>query len=172
MIISLCVILGFVKDLIKPDDAAKFNYAFSMLKNAATTESVDVGTFLTLCVEGEAGFPMYKQLEWTLTKLDSETLMLTAPKSSKGIIEETDTIITTNEFVDFFQHAPIALHWLSGTGAVSATPSCLQGVNCSPLPPPPPPPHTSSSSQVTSSGRTRRSWTSSDTPGRSTSDTR
>jgi hypothetical protein len=26
--------------------------------------------------------------------------------------------VTTNEFLDFFQKDPIALHWLSGTGHV------------------------------------------------------
>jgi hypothetical protein len=33
-------------------------------------------------------------------------------------LNEEKTIVTTSEFVDFFQNAPIALHWLSGTGHI------------------------------------------------------
>lgn len=80
-------------------------------------ESIDVGSFMTLCIEGTSGFPLYKLLDWTLTKLDNETLMLTSPKQNPTKTKENpDSVVSTNEFVDFFQNAPIALHWLSGTG--------------------------------------------------------
>jgi hypothetical protein len=43
--------------------------------------------------------------------VDNEVLLLTAEKLYE---KEPVTIFHPSEFIDFFQKAPIALHWLSG----------------------------------------------------------
>ena len=78
---------------------------------------------------------MFQNCFWIMRKLDSEHILLRGklhPKTD-SIVSETSASTTattgevtshpaninyTEELLDFFDNAPIALHWLSGTGHV------------------------------------------------------
>jgi hypothetical protein len=122
--------MKFLLDFLKcEEDRYKFECAISILqREVSRDDSVEVGAFQTLCLYGKERFPLYSSFLWSVTKLLDGKIMFSAPKiamandndtsteSSNNNNTTTSSILTTNEFVDFFQQAPIALHWLSGTG--------------------------------------------------------
>ena len=90
--------------------------------------------------------PVYQLVDWSVSSLDNDTFILSGRCSSKSddlqkfgsitsacVKDASDTSSACNlpnssshhpyddmvlELIDFFQHAPIALHWLSGTGVI------------------------------------------------------
>jgi PAS domain S-box-containing protein len=70
----------------------------------------------TLCDEN-SGFPIRRRFDWFISKNseDSETIiMLGDPCTEHEVVQREKEA----ELVDFFQNAPIALHWLTGDGKV------------------------------------------------------
>jgi hypothetical protein len=70
-------------------------------------------------------------VDWSAGVLNSESIVLVGRMNDKELedcaisevkyaVEGQDMSfkVTNKEFIDFFQKAPIALHWLSGTGHV------------------------------------------------------
>ena len=114
--------MKFLQEFLKSEDRYKFECAISILQREISSEhSVEVGAFPTLRLYGKERFPLYSSFTWSVTLLHDGKVMFTAPKIVTESTNDTETttpspIISTNEFVDFFQQAPIALHWLSGTG--------------------------------------------------------
>ena len=125
---KLAVGMSFLSDLLKPEDVYNFKCVASVCLTEAEKDYMEAGSFPTLCFIGEQSFPIYSTFTWSITKVDADTLMISAslPQSVKKNEEEKEptplneekTIVTTSEFVDFFQNAPIALHWLSCTGHI------------------------------------------------------
>ena len=116
--------MKFLQDFLKFEDRYKFECAISILQREVSREdSVEVGAFQTLRLYGKERFPLYSSFLWSVTLLNDGKFMFSAPKiaiandnNDTSPESTSSSILTTNEFVDFFQQAPIALHWLSGTG--------------------------------------------------------
>ena len=112
---------NFMKELLKDQGIYKIETNLSLLQTETQQRlnTVHVGVLSTLCLHGEEGFPLHKPVDWTISIVDGnpEQLLFTGVPERLQELEQTDSeenILTTNEFVDFFQKAPIALHWLSG----------------------------------------------------------
>lgn len=69
---------------------------------------------LTLA-ESNSGLPIKKHFDWVVGKGKDGTLLLFGDPCSE---QDTEQRAKDSELVDFFQNAPIALHWLSGDGIV------------------------------------------------------
>jgi PAS domain S-box-containing protein len=70
----------------------------------------------TLMLAGESGLPVKAHFDWFIGRgKDKGTVILMGDPCSDDIVHKR---AKDSELVDFFQNAPIALHWLSGTGHV------------------------------------------------------
>eukprot|EP00306_Pavlova_sp_CCMP459_P021179 CAMPEP_0185541974 /NCGR_PEP_ID=MMETSP1381-20130426/2315_1 /TAXON_ID=298111 /ORGANISM="Pavlova sp., Strain CCMP459" /LENGTH=727 /DNA_ID=CAMNT_0028153931 /DNA_START=12 /DNA_END=2195 /DNA_ORIENTATION=- len=97
------------------DDKANADIA-QALKRArenGTTERVRDSNMLT--VAGPAGFPLPRHFDWSL-RLGKDGIVV----ASASAVSEADEQQRERdaELLDFFQNAPIAMHWLSGTGEI------------------------------------------------------
>jgi PAS domain S-box-containing protein len=70
----------------------------------------------TLCDEN-SGFPIRRRFDWFISKNseDPETIILLGDPCTEHEVVQREK---EAELVDFFQNAPIALHWLTGDGKV------------------------------------------------------
>jgi PAS domain S-box-containing protein len=70
----------------------------------------------TLCDEN-SGFPIRRRFDWFISKSceDAETIILLGDPCTEHEVVQREK---EAELVDFFQNAPIALHWLTGEGKV------------------------------------------------------
>ena len=84
------------------------------------SQSLDIITTLTFHEFG--GFPIMKPIVWNIAQLDEKCVILTGNmmsfNSENSMSEIGDGSYSASDFIDYFQKAPIALHWLSGTGKV------------------------------------------------------
>lgn len=86
---------------------------------ASNHQPINVGVLQTLCLEGAHKFPVYKPLQWVLSLYNDTNYVLTGTSvTSQTGDGQIDQKYDNAEFIDFFQNAPIALHWLSGTGHI------------------------------------------------------
>lgn len=67
-----------------------------------------------MTLAGEAGLPVKAHFDWFIAQSGGH-LVATGDPCSDDIVERR---AKDSELIDFFQNAPIALHWLSGTGHV------------------------------------------------------
>lgn len=65
-------------------------------------------------VAGESGFPIRKYFDWFISCTDDAIVLLGDPCTEQDMEQR----MKDAELIDFFQNAPIALHWLSGEGKV------------------------------------------------------
>mmetsp|Transcript_60951 Transcript_60951/g.143523 ORF Transcript_60951/g.143523 Transcript_60951/m.143523 type:complete len:933 (-) Transcript_60951:410-3208(-) len=81
-----------------------------------------VRSCLTLALGTKGDFPVWRRLDWALSCLDENTVSCTARlekiRSEKQEEEKKDSAPSERELLDFLNKAPIAMHWLSGTGHV------------------------------------------------------
>ena len=63
---------------------------------------------------GDSGFPIRKLFDWFISCTDEAIILLGDPCSEQDVAKSDKD----SELIDFFQNAPIALHWLSGEGKV------------------------------------------------------
>jgi len=78
--------------------------------------SVQVRNVEILTLVGEAGMPCKRYFDWTVGRGSGDgTLLLFGYPCTERDVEERRK---DEELIDFFQNAPIALHWLSGEGIV------------------------------------------------------
>jgi PAS domain S-box-containing protein len=69
-----------------------------------------------LTLAGASGLPVNAHFDWFISRGKEEgTVLLMGDPCSDGIVVKR---AKDSELIDFFQNAPIALHWLSGTGHV------------------------------------------------------
>ncbi|KAJ1449289.1 hypothetical protein M885DRAFT_100335 [Pelagophyceae sp. CCMP2097] len=98
---------------IGADDAAaaRLNEAFSATRTTGLRRKVrDVR-----CLVLGDGFPVAKHFDWSVSRLDEGKLCLIGELITEvdGQQREKDA-----ELIDFFQNAPIAMHWLSADGII------------------------------------------------------
>lgn len=97
------------------DDRDKLEAAIArVVDGVATSAKVRNIRMLTLRDE-KSGFPIKKYFDWIVGKgSDGQVIMFGDPCNE----EDDEQRARDAELIDFFQHAPIALHWLSGEGKV------------------------------------------------------
>jgi PAS domain-containing protein len=72
---------------------------------------------MTTVTDANSGFPIHKHFDWFISKssdFDGLVILLGDPVSDQEESQREKEL----ELVDFFQNAPIALHWLTGEGNV------------------------------------------------------
>ena len=68
-----------------------------------------------LSLAGDAGMPIKRHFDWTVGKGQGDDLLLFGfPCSEQAVEQRTKDA----ELIDFFQNAPIAMHWLNSDGTV------------------------------------------------------
>ena len=67
----------------------------------------------TLCF-GYNDIPLYQTIDWILSGSMKDGHVLVSGR----LVESEGTPTIDNDFVDFFQNAPIALHWLNNKGII------------------------------------------------------
>lgn len=98
---------------------AKLKAAIEAVRSGASSRE-RLRNLETLTLAGEAGLPIKSHFDWfiganTETAAGEREVTLFGDPCSDDILEQREK---DAELVDFFQNAPIALHWLSGTGHV------------------------------------------------------
>jgi hypothetical protein len=63
----------------------------------------------------DSGFPMKRHFDWTAGRDKTGQILLFGDPCSDDDVEQRAKDV---ELIDFFQNAPIAMHWLSGEGKV------------------------------------------------------
>lgn len=79
-------------------------------KTKANARNVEMVT-----LAGESGFPIKRHFDWTVGKGSDASILLVGEIVTEQSLEERER---DQELIDFFQNAPIALHWLGGDGKV------------------------------------------------------
>lgn len=120
--------LSLLSDLISGSDLSKFSSVLKSFINTIITKKKENDFVDPCCVEecktlilvGSSDFPVTVSYDWIISEISCNsnliTLLLTGHK--KDTNHEIGNRPDTLEFIDFFQKAPIALHWLSGTGQI------------------------------------------------------
>jgi len=78
--------------------------------NKITLRNIEMVT-----LAGNAGLPIRRHFDWTISMSKDGCVLLFGEQCTEVDIEQR---AKDSELIDFFQNAPIALHWLSGTGDV------------------------------------------------------
>lgn len=91
----------------------KLEQAIESVKTG-TTERAKARNIEMLTLAGE-GLPIKKHFDWTVGRGPDGTVLLFGDPCTEQDVEQR---AKDSELVDFFQNAPIALHWLSGEGIV------------------------------------------------------
>lgn len=102
----------FEEDLVHPDDKPLF---LAALSEAANGLSASCKSLRTLTTTGSNDFPIFRRYNWLLNGELGEGKIILSGRMVTVVDGEEDV---EGEFLDFFQRAPIALHWLSGTGHI------------------------------------------------------
>lgn len=79
---------------------------------------VRMGRFMTLTLYGDDEFPVFKEFEWSVVRISANHLLLSGRKINRLRKSLSRLEDFESELVDCFANAPIALHWLSGTGTI------------------------------------------------------
>uniref|UniRef100_A0A6U6BI43 Histidine kinase n=1 Tax=Guillardia theta TaxID=55529 RepID=A0A6U6BI43_GUITH len=77
----------------------------------------------TLVLGRTNDFPIWRRYDWTLSKFDDKHVIMSGRMSimdpaSASVAHENTGQPSERELLDFLNKAPIAMHWLSGTGHV------------------------------------------------------
>ena len=106
--------LPFADEFINSSDTRRFNNALSSVL-CASTLTATVTNCQTLCF-GSNDFPLYKSIDWMLSgTMKNGHIVITGSINEKLNEKENDT---EHELIDFFQNAPIAMHWLNSKGII------------------------------------------------------
>jgi hypothetical protein len=130
--------LDFLKNCVHNEEHTRFRVA--MARALEAREKVDasnddkasdiqewmrvpvVRNCRTLALGSKGEYPIWRRLDWALSNIDDFTLCLTARFSNGPLVDEKemehDGQPSERELLDFLNKAPIAMHWLSGTGHV------------------------------------------------------
>jgi PAS domain S-box-containing protein len=138
--------LNFVKDILHPDFITGYVEALKMIQSSDSCKTVTLGLLKTLTVTAEKKFPLYRSIHWTVSSMEKQNLFILigrdpdiisvntnemalaskechtqksfgcVPSFQKELQDRDQTMV--DELVDFFQNAPISLHWLSSTGLI------------------------------------------------------
>ena len=119
---SVAVGLDFVQNLVGKEDADRFQIALGRLEKREAES--DDGSWLstpivrnceTLTSTARTDYPVWRRYDWSVSKAQNGDVVLAGrPVSDVGV----EKIASEKELVDFLNKAPIAMHWLSGTGHV------------------------------------------------------
>eukprot|EP01041_Mallomonas_annulata_P007841 gene7841-16042_t len=102
----------FLEDLIHGDDKDLFRLALSEVKNGLTASAKSVRT---LTCGKSNDFPIFRRYNWLMNGGLGDDAVILSGRMVTVVDGEEDV---EGEFLDFFQRAPIALHWLSETGHI------------------------------------------------------
>lgn len=127
---------SFQHDLLDPASQSIFLSALEIMK-VQNVRSTDLLLLRSLVLEGQHRcklqlstreiylllfilVPVYREFHWIFTAVNASVGLLTCKLSQeeKALRETRPLSSHESELIDFFQHAPIGLHWLSGTGHV------------------------------------------------------
>ena len=107
--------LEFVENLIHPVDRPRIRVALGTVLSKPPQEATPtLHSCRTLVLGSDTAFPLYCNVDWTILHVEGLVVL-----SGRQV-----TVVQDNEkeaqagFMDFFNKAPIALHWLSSTGHV------------------------------------------------------
>ena len=108
--------VSMMEDMIHQADRDKI--AAGLQQVQARGGRVAVGRCRTLTYEGENEFPVFRLFDWVLNAGMEDGGVLASGRivSAKERIEQE--VEREQELLDFFQNAPIALHWLSDKGII------------------------------------------------------
>jgi len=107
----------FQNDMKEPIEAA-IRVSCSQSESKQEENSIYIGKLSTLTLYGNEEFPVYKEFEWFVVSMGANELLFSGRRTRKLRHSMTGSALTESELVDFFVNAPIALHWLSGTGLI------------------------------------------------------
>lgn len=107
--------LMMLEDLVHISDRDKLSLAFRMVVDKGGRSPV--GRCRTLTFEGDNEFPVFRQYDWVLSPGTAGTVVASGRIVSAKERIEAD-VESEAELLDFFQNAPIALHWLSDKGII------------------------------------------------------
>jgi len=65
-------------------------------------------------LSGPTGFPIRKHFDWFISRTEDRIILLGDQVTEDDVVKREND----DDLIDFFQNAPIALHWLSGEGIV------------------------------------------------------
>lgn len=104
--------VGFVTALVGKDIMEEFAAAVTACRTDGSPQQLcDVDTLVLV-----EGMPMYRRFNWSLGVWDTPGSV--ALYGTMTTVVDAEKRERETEFVDFFDNAPIALHWLSDTGHV------------------------------------------------------
>ena len=99
----------------KDEGKAKMAEAFRAVRTGGSSRE-RLRNVEMLALGGEAGLPVKTHFDWFIGKGDQlGELAIYGDPCTADVLEQREK---DAELIDFFQNAPIALHWLSGTGHV------------------------------------------------------
>lgn len=104
----------FSEAAAKDEGKAKLREAFSAVRSG--TDRMRLRNIEMLTLGGDSGLPVKTHFDWFIGPGEStgEVIIYGDPCTAE-VLEQREK---DAELIDFFQNAPIALHWLSGTGHV------------------------------------------------------
>mmetsp|Transcript_7269 Transcript_7269/g.14808 ORF Transcript_7269/g.14808 Transcript_7269/m.14808 type:complete len:730 (-) Transcript_7269:525-2714(-) len=112
--------LSFVTDFIQPSDRPTLQHALNGAYCAATDDSEDKNNSAlsvnTLIIGALSQYPIYRAYDWQFTESRDGKLTFCWGRLVTKLTAER--LKVEAEFQDFFDNAPIAMHWLGGTGNV------------------------------------------------------
>ena len=120
------------KDLFKAEKNEEVQVTLRILSDGNVGCYLFLGTLHTLTLkvgEDSTDFPVFRTYEWFGSKMADGRLLLTGRRtgavmnstaSSSPVAYAIDDKVVQfeSELIDFFQNAPIALHWLNGSGII------------------------------------------------------
>ena len=107
----------FVDNVIEQKDRSKFKVALSTV--CMTPNEVEVGYCQSLALIGDEKFPVHKSYYWSISKINQDNFAIRGILNHEKYHTKTKTDMDFSaELLDFFQNAPISLHWLTGTGHI------------------------------------------------------
>jgi len=113
--------LSFLTDLIQPSDRpaveTAMSNAFCPGVDYRHEKSLHVATSVCTLVLGVLGqYPIYRSYDWKFTKSEDDKFFLCLGRLVTVLNAERHK--DEAEMMDFFDNAPIAMHWLGGTGNI------------------------------------------------------
>jgi PAS domain S-box-containing protein len=113
--------LSFLTDLIQPSDRpaveTAMSNAFCPGVDYEPGKNLHVATSVNTLVLGVLGqYPIYRSYDWKFTKSEDDKFFLCLGRLMTVLNAERHK--DEAEMMDFFDNAPIAMHWLGGTGNI------------------------------------------------------
>jgi PAS domain S-box-containing protein len=108
--------ISLLEDLIHQTDRDKLGIA--VRQASSTGDRVVIGRCRTMTFEGANEFPVFRQYEWVVSGGVEPGTVIASGRlvgAKERIVQEVEQ---EEELLDFFQNAPIALHWLSDKGII------------------------------------------------------